>query len=333
MKASPNTRLRRGFTLIEVMSIIAIIVLLVTLLLPAVQSAREAARRAQCVNNLKSLALAVVNYEVKYGTYPMSMPLRHHTYGAGEASSGSLFVSLLPFCENIAIYNSINIDYNMYNAPNFTVSGMGFSLLWCPSDGTISRRETLPQGAMLDPGEASMCYSSYAGNAGPFFPWKGDDSGGVFLRDRPIGISSITDGTSNTFLFGEHNHSLLEVDTALWWHWWTSGNNGDTLFCTLFGLDPHKRIASRGDALGVAYLSSASSLHPGGCNFAFADGSVKFIKDTIDSWSTDLATGLPTGIKIRPDGSVTFIPGVTSPGVYQKLSTRNGGELIGGDSY
>ena len=88
-----------------------------------------------------------------------------------------------------------------------------------------------------------------------------------------------------------------------------------------------------GDASPVAsaYVLAASSFHPGGANFAFIDGSVRFLKDTIDSWSYDPQSGVPTGVTLNGQG--IFVPGPSSLKVYQALSTRNGGEVISADSY
>src|SRR4051794_15121998 len=120
---------------------------------------------------------------------------------------------------------------------------------------------------------------------------------------------------SNTLLVGERAHSLLDGDSALSWHWWTSGNYGDTLFCTLWPMNSFRRTSkiygTSSDARTAAYISGASSLHPDGCNFAFADGSVRFLKDTIQTWAYDSKTGLPTGVIFDPDGPYQVAPGTT----------------------
>src|SRR5262249_40007365 len=134
----------------------------------------------------------------------------------------------------------------------------------------------------------------------------------------------------------ERAHTLLDEDSALWWHWWTSGNYGDTLFCTLWPMNPHRRTKElgAGDARTSAYISGVSSLHPGGCNFAFADGSVRFLQATIQSWPKgyDQKTGLPFGVTFDPDGPYKVAPGITW-GVYQAFSTRAGDEVISADAY
>ena len=94
----------------------------------------------------------------------------------------------------------------------------------------------------------------------------------------------------------------------------------------------HRPLRHIGDARTAAYISGASSLHPGGCNFAFADGSVRFLKDTINTWPYDQKTGLPVGVTFDPNGPYKVAPG-TRPGVYQALSTRAGGEVVSADAY
>jgi prepilin-type processing-associated H-X9-DG protein len=225
----------------------------------------------------------------------------------------------------------------MWNTPNFTISGVGLNVLWCPSDYKSSDPRTLPNGAMQDPGPTMMRYTSYAGNAGTWMLWFAQDRipqthmNGLFHQRSAVTFAAITDGLSNTLAFGERAHSMLDDNSALWWHWWTSGNYGDTLFDTLFPMNPFRRVAEiygdNGDARSAAYISGASSMHLGGCNFAFADGSVRFLKETINTWPPDQTTGLPRGVTFDPAGPYKLALG-TQFGVYQALSTRKGGEVI-----
>src|SRR5438309_2228365 len=130
---SPRTT-TSGFTLIELLVVISIIAVLISLLLPAVQSAREAARRAQCTNNLKQLALAAHNYISAVGSLPQGIQFQYDPNSGFFWSSGSLLVPLMQYAEQQQIFNAVNFDINMYNAPNTTISGVGVSTLWCPSD-------------------------------------------------------------------------------------------------------------------------------------------------------------------------------------------------------
>jgi prepilin-type processing-associated H-X9-DG protein len=110
------------------------------------------------------------------------------------------------------------------------------------------------------------------------------------------------------------------------WNWWTSGNYGDTVFTTLYPLNP-KTDTNQYDNLGDqgdTFVIAASSFHPGGANFAFLDGSVRFLKDSINTWNPAL---------IKQDGSGFFLLGNQQVGIYQALSTRDGGEVISSDAY
>ena len=138
---SHRSRGARGFTLIELLVVIAIIAVLISLLLPAVQSAREAARRAQCINNLKQLALAAHNYESANGSFPMGRNCQQYisTSGGyqGYHDGWAAIAELLQFTEQAPLYNAINQSLGPWQIRNYTVINTGMSLLWCPSDGDI----------------------------------------------------------------------------------------------------------------------------------------------------------------------------------------------------
>jgi prepilin-type N-terminal cleavage/methylation domain-containing protein/prepilin-type processing-associated H-X9-DG protein len=355
-----RTPTRSGFTLIELLVVIAIIAVLIALLLPAVQSAREAARRAQCTNNLKQLALAAHNYESANGSFPMGDHIGRNWQNLKIIRQDfGHFVGLTQYYEQGNIFNALNTSVMIYEYPNSTVNGFGLSILWCPSDGEIAglRYPGLP-GDGWDCSPIPMTFSSYAGNLGTLiYQWNdaslgtmqgifahtGDTIGGVVQGGQQyaatfpsVRIASITDGTSNTFLYGEHAHSkisaLSQQGDYYGINWWTSGDYGDTTFCSIF---PPNYFSSDDQAYTVPQVVprqtnwsvTATSMHPGGCNFAFCDGSVRFIKNSINSWN-------PRPIKgSGPNPPWTYNLNGQIQGVYQSLSTRNGGEVISADSY
>jgi prepilin-type N-terminal cleavage/methylation domain-containing protein/prepilin-type processing-associated H-X9-DG protein len=356
---------RRGFTLIELLVVIAIIAVLIALLLPAVQAAREAARRAQCTNNLKQLGLALANYESANACYPMAA-FAQFTPSKGVDQAMSCFVALLAYMEQAPLYASYNTSFNYRCDPNVTVSGTGLNLLWCPSDTQIAgvffteaagkAGKSLPQ---------NFYFSSYAGCYGEWASIISNPSAslqqqngaivsngispvfgfGSGLTRGVVTIASVTDGTSNTLAFSEHAHGLLSStdpeNSFNKWNWWVSGNYGDTAFTTFYPINAQKKTQNWGDGVASgkyteagAFLNAATSFHPGGANFAFCDGSVRFLKDTISTWAFD-NTGTPLGATMNQTTKVWSVTDPTQfkPGVYQALGSINGGEVISADSY
>lgn len=377
---------RPGFTLIELLVVISIIAVLIALLLPAVQSAREAARRSQCTNNLKQLGLALANYESSNGCYPM---------GACRSNGGpnvggyyietSMFVRMLPFFEQTTLFNAFNQSLMAGVAEQTTVTGAGISTLWCPSDGAIINYRTIYPAGGNPNGQGSydgapwpITYSSYGGNIGTYdhIPRRRDPNyvaqlnqmNGIFFyigfptltptvtpnpgynpgSISPCTVAAVTDGLSNTMAFGEHAQGKLSqtadpdgtvdyVDA----HWWTSPTYGDTSFTTLYpqncfnkcGLGDTAANYGNYGATEDNYSESASSFHPGGCNYVFCDGSVRFVKDTINSWAVRTSDCQVIGLDFGTNGTGIFTPSGTKLGVFQALSTRKGGEVISADSF
>jgi prepilin-type N-terminal cleavage/methylation domain-containing protein/prepilin-type processing-associated H-X9-DG protein len=333
---------RSGFTLIEVIVVIAVIGILIALLLPAVQAARESARRIQCAGNFKQLALACHNYTDVYGTLPVGVPRMYDPDPSlnffGE--SQGIFVSMLGQLDQQPLYNAVNFSRSIFASANSTVVASGLKVLWCPSDPSIQMEVKYP--FFEEPLEETVHFSSYAGCTGTWYPALSDfpdplnaarvnQINGLFTADRGVRIAEITDGTSQTMLLSERAHGLLTGDELLYWHWWADSVSMDTRFWTTFPLNPFRKIPDTPETYSSAYTSSASSFHPSGAYFAFADGSVRFLNDTIDSWATD-ATGYPLGVSEDSQGIFHVKPG-TRPGIYQMLSTRAGSELISANSY
>jgi prepilin-type N-terminal cleavage/methylation domain-containing protein/prepilin-type processing-associated H-X9-DG protein len=376
-------RRRSGFTLIELLVVISIIGVLIALLLPAVQAAREAARRAQCVNNLKQLGLALANYESANGLYPYGMA-RENTGPNSFSPNGyyvgsSLFVRLLPYMEQTVVANAYNYNLTHWVAENATVGATALNVLWCPSDGAIQGLQVREPGWGWDGSDQVLTYTSYAGSMGNFckvpinvtspaqhmavlnqadglFFYLGWPNTNPAVSPNPIAplspggigpasLASVTDGLSNTLAFGEKAHGKFsrtpDVYYSIDFYYngaWVSGNFGDTLFTTIFPMNPFNRIRTDPNPNGDYFYSydnqeddfsiAASSFHPAGCNFAFADGSVRFLKDSINGWPFD-PTGKPTNVSYN--SSTCLFSVNPMPGVYQALSTRAGGEVIGAD--
>ncbi|MFO0959413.1 MAG: DUF1559 domain-containing protein [Isosphaeraceae bacterium] len=343
---------RRGFTLIELLVVIAIIGVLIALLLPAVQQAREAARRISCTNNLKQLALAAANYEATFGAFPMGTPFYRFPDMNRVYDGHSIFVAMLGQLEQQQLYNATNFSTNIYRWTNQTIQATGVSTLWCPTDTLAAQRKTLPYSISDIPaGSATISYTSYGGNCGMFYVHPGNYTdadvasipavtakcNGIFHVNSATRLASITDGTSNTLIFGERGHSYLKGESADDWHWWFDGYYADTLFTTLYPMNPFRKLQTGGTTMSTcnAYLFSASSLHPGGGNFAFVDGSVKFLKDSIQTMPFEQGTGYPIGITGDfINYTVPFAEGpACRPGVYQALSTINRNEVVSASDF
>ena len=293
-----------GFTLVEVLVVIAIIGILVGLLLPAVQAARESARRMQCSNQLKQLALAAHNHHATGNSFPPGVD-------RSTSQKSSLFVFLLPYLEGGNLYDL----WQRPNADRAALAATVLASLVCPSD-------LIPSNPVQNRvSERWYALTSYGGNGGtrsfhPESPLLKAD--GVFFEvglysrperyQRAVRIAEITDGTSQTLFFGERNHFDPNYDSfaAQGWeqtmgeygYWTGSGGTlaiGDVTLSSYAELnyrlpfDYANRAAadppanSRTDFRYYAdlRLCAFGSRHPGGANFAMADGSVHFINDGI----------------------------------------------------
>jgi prepilin-type N-terminal cleavage/methylation domain-containing protein/prepilin-type processing-associated H-X9-DG protein len=336
MKRRPR---RFGFTLIEILVVIAIIGLLLALLLPAVQSAREASRRAQCTGNLKQLALAALQYHDSVGCLPMGAYFS--TSKPISSCSGPYTFALLPYIEQRAVFDAINFNVAPDVTVNSTIHGIGIATLWCPSDPTIALAVDLTS-VLYDDLTLPVAthYCSYAANCGTSFllpdlndPYRAAQLkalDGVLFENSSVRLTDIVDGTGSTILFGERSQDLISPPRGDRWHWWTSSSG--LQFTSMWPPNP-QRVAPDGlvpaaSDGGSVYVIAASSNHPGGANFAFADGSVHFIKDTIDSWPLDPGTGDPVGVTFSFGTGMYPRESSTRLGVYQALSTRKGREIV-----
>ncbi len=296
MYAPVSNRRRRGFTIVELLVAIAIIGVLVGLLLPAVQSARESARRAACVNHQKQLALAILNFEQAHRRLPpgrigcddtgdtSTIDVCPQGLSADKKTAASGFVSILPQLEQQALYDQLSVEVG--GLWNRNVDDLGWysdmekckgikqqpTVLRCPSDTSEKMSN------VYDPVIAATgSYALSQGSLGPGKPLAVTKYGnnGAFIYVRQRKLRQLTDGTSNTFLLGE----VVLADT------WESSNtwtyalaHADCLRTTANALNTQPGAGYTYDRQNGAF----GSQHPGGANFAYADGHVTFVEDEID---------------------------------------------------
>ena len=320
-----------GFTLIELLVVMAIISVLIALLMPAVQAAREAARRSQCANNLHQLGLAVHNYHESFGMTPLGTDLKPPLPGWPNTwISAGQHVRLLPYLDQAPVLNAVNFHHSIYHTVNTTVQSLGIEVLMCPSDA-IAQYSNGPAGTNSPAydGPVKLGYTNYVGNSGTrdfwfgiFEPWPPGRAicDGIFFDLSDIRFQDISDGLSHTFLFSERARSLMAESEQWFYGWWFEGFIGSTWFVTFHPINTAKKLRFVGSVPDVyRMVAGVSSLHPGGANFCFADGSVRFLSESIDSWDLD-------------DNDVTQLVNTNTvtrmPRLFQWLSTRDHGERL-----
>ncbi len=321
---------RTGFTLVELLVVIAIIGILVALLLPAIQAAREAARRTECYNNTKQFVLAAQNYHDVYNTFPR---FTYPRSGQSHWQGFSVHVMLLPYIEEQATYDQINFDVEWYNGNNNFMKQTKIDGFLCPSD-------VAPLIGSTDIWHAGPgC--NYGVSIGPTLDWDNTNATpGVFRMHKETAMRDVIDGTSNTIFASEMLRgdddgsryvpgepvrnatygsfpSVAQADIDAWgvqceankndhlssngWHW-QGANMTQTVFNTVAPPNYQYPTCIAVNPPGMASdrdgLYPARSRHPGGCNTAMVDGSVQFLTNSIE-W-----------------------------GLYQGLGTRHGGEPV-----
>lgn len=278
-------RYRRGFTLIELLVVIAIIAILVALLLPAVQNAREAARRTQCRNNLKQIGVALHNYHTSHNVFPPGY-ISGATYPA-TTNGWSWCTMLLPSLDQAPLYNTINLQLPVEHAANLAAAAASLPVFLCPSDqtgaGTFPITDAV--GNVVIPAAAAMSYAATVGDDSS--EADGLTGNGTIYRNSNTKISDIVDGTSTTVLVGDRawgysngtwsgapNNALVRAGQLNPWKFATATS-------PVFTLVHNNWINILTDSDGG--LDDFSSLHTGGVQLLFADGSVRFIANiTID---------------------------------------------------
>jgi prepilin-type N-terminal cleavage/methylation domain-containing protein len=341
---------RRGFTLIELMVVIAIIMVLIALLLPAVQACREAARRMTCTNNLAQLGVALHSYDLVHQVLPYGR-LRSEWDGEGRCFSG--FALLLPYMEQRGLYNAINFRLNpeatFDGAPqeqNTTALFFGIRSLVCPSDVRVR------------PAAGGEC--NYVMNTGSTYPVSlRNPSGvmvtGIFFENSAVRIADIGDGTSNSVAISETTRTVPGVGATVYNGGGgpadgivlTEGNNDSTAApeltnasaqCTIPGLivrqtrGGHWLIGSPGDTL-YNHMRGPNSPQPDCRGGLAASNGTNALWDVL---SHDVASRSyhPGGVNaLNCDGSVRFYKNSSSPSVWAALGTRNYGEMIDSDEF
>ena len=294
-------RTRRGFTLIELLVVIAIIAVLVAILLPAVQQAREAARRTQCKNNLKQLGLAIHNYEQTFTVLPPGWIMAENgSHMAHEGSNGFGWgMHILHYMDESAIYHTMDADLPISD-PTQPVMPTIESFL-CPSDPRTGNGKmwTIVEEGTTDE-IMDLPFANYVGVFGEEELHDCEEPAGVgivtaagqcrasgpLFHNSAVKIRDVQDGTSNTFVVGERAHAEYEST------WVGVVPEGDEAFGRILGAVDHTPNHPE------AHEEDFGSLHPGGAQFAWLDGRVTFISTSIDG------------------------------GIYKAMGTIAGGEII-----
>jgi prepilin-type processing-associated H-X9-DG protein len=326
--------------------------LLIALLLPAVQAAREAARRMQCTNNLKQIGIALHNYHDTLGTLPPCAAVKPYDVGsilnrnttASSAQQGwGTSALILPFIEQTAVHDAAGIAsitleraYEDIIRPGSkeVIVNSRIAYYICPSDAEIKIPNTYRGDYPNDPYDDSVALSatSYGPCRGYFSYGVGKDNNGLFSINRSIDFSAITDGLSNTFAYGERATRMQGLNAGGGYFWpgpAAVGAAQHTSSYTYMKLNQlgYTYTTATGGTATTATNGNFSSAHAGGGNFTFADGSVHFISETIEFKKLD-STGTGTLSSGATRDEYQAAVDVGNIGVYQLLGSRDDGKAV-----
>lgn len=279
---------RKGFTLIELLVVIAIIAILIALLLPAVQQAREAARRTECKNNLKQMGLALHNYHDTFSTFPpgwigVDVNVASAHEGVNGAGWGTM---ILPYLDQSPLYNRFNPNFGIEHPLNDPFRLQTLTVFRCPSDPQPDRFAIEEEGS---PGTVicELPIANYVGSFGTFELHDCENTpgtppvtaagqcigDGVFYHNSRVNFRDIIDGTSNTFMVGERR-----TNEPLGWYstWVGRVAEGEEAFQRILGVFDHPPNSP------VGHFDDFSSRHVGGAQFVLADGHVRFVSENIN---------------------------------------------------
>jgi len=353
------SRLRRGFTLIELLVVIAIIAVLIGLLLPAVQSAREAARRIQCVNNLKQFGLALHNYHQAVGSFPMMAAIAYSDVGV-QTNWGTFgaHAYLLPYIEQGPLYNACNFSLACYpRTPQYSDLTWNNLTVWetkvagfmCPSDNYVGIEN----------------YNNYFGNFGTGTDPSSSDTNGLFANQAAYSIANITDGTSNTIaatemLVGAGGTWSETQDTSSFsgpvqkYRWYKSGLSNPTLLRDARTNMP--AVIAMANQCQAAISSPSFRTNTGyrwaqgTCGFTFVNiifppNSTQYTYSAcrfgcnddcgVDTGSLfGISSNHPGGVNaVFADASVHFLKSTVAQNVWMSLGTKDSGEVLSADQY
>lgn len=300
-----SRRARRAFTLVELLVVIAIVGMLIALLLPAVQAARESARRAQCVNNLKQIGIACQNYQDTFQGLPPASLYSHTMTDSGRHGWVTL---ILPFFEQANLRAQYDFSAAWYDPPNRAVVLYELATMQCPSVAAPRIITVDPIGVSFQAAAADyFAIQGLNSNLAPGYLPASYNFNGVMVDDRVRRFAEITDGTSHTMMVSEmaarpvywHNHRADNTVPPLTYGYgaWAWNNKHWLRTYTEDGL-----VSPGPCALNCSNRWAIYSFHPVGANGLFADGSVRFLSSMIDlntffaaitlaggeAWSNDL---------------------------------------------